>query len=131
MIISMNGQLNLLVFSFISGIITGIMFDLYRLIRGIENPNNIITFIEDILFWILASIIVFIFLLYTNYAYIGAYVYLFIAFGTIAYLKSLSKYLINVLSKFIKVTGKVFRSIFNIIFFPIEYVVYTIFKRKK
>ena len=37
------------------------MFDVYRIIRGAKVPKFII-FIEDILFWILAAVIVFTFL---------------------------------------------------------------------
>ena len=86
MIISINHQVKLLVFSLASGMITGVLFDIYRIIRGLENPNRVITFIEDTLFWILTGILVFVFLLYTNYAYVGFYVYLFIAIGIYLYM---------------------------------------------
>ena len=81
MIISLSAQINLLVYSFIAGMIIGILFDLYRLMRGLSNPKKAITIIEDILFGIFTAIIIFIFLLYTNYAYTGFYVYMWIAFG--------------------------------------------------
>ena len=70
-----NIQFSIIVYSFLSGLLTGGMFDLYRIIRGSKIPKPILV-IEDILFSILAAMIVFTFLLYTDYAFLGAYVYL-------------------------------------------------------
>ncbi|KAJ50946.1 spore cortex biosynthesis protein YabQ [Clostridium tetanomorphum] len=130
MIISINHQLRLLIFSLLSGILTGILFDIYRVIRGLENPNKVVTFIEDMLFWILSGIVVFIFLLYTNYAYIGFYVYLFIAIGIYFYIKLISKTYIKIQYKLIKSVGKFLRIMKNNILFPIEVIIYKI-RRKK
>lgn len=91
MIISLNTQINLLIYSFIAGMIIGVLFDMYRLMRGISNPKKALTIIEDILFGILAAIIVFIFLLYTNYVYTGFYVYMWIALGIYIYFKFISR----------------------------------------
>lgn len=96
MIISINTQLRLVVFSLLAGMLTGVIFDLYRVIRGMEKIPKFIIVIEDILFWILTSIVIFIFLLYTNYAFSGIYVYLYILLGLVAYLKLFSKLLIKI-----------------------------------
>ena len=130
MIISIHHQLNLVMFSFLSGLILGILFDFYRIIRGYNEVNKIITMIEDILFWILVSIIVFVFLLYTNYAYVGFYVYLFITFGTLFYIKFISKSIITILIKILDVIGKIFRVIFNIIIMPFEMLFYNLKEKK-
>lgn len=130
MIISIDHQLNLVIFSFLAGLILGILFDFYRIIRGYNEGNKIITMIEDILFWILVSIIVFVFLLYTNYAYIGFYVYLFITFGTLFYIKFISKSIMTFLIKILNVFGKMFRVIFNIIIMPFEVLFYKVKEKK-
>ncbi|MBU5486268.1 spore cortex biosynthesis protein YabQ [Clostridium sp. MSJ-11] len=130
MIISIEHQVKLVVFSLASGIITGILFDIYRIIRGFENPNKVITYIQDILFWIMSSILVFIFLLYFNYAYVGFYVYLFIIVGIFFYLKLASNIFIKVLYNSINIIGKLLRVLKNTILFPIELLIYKI-KNKK
>ncbi|NFQ35112.1 spore cortex biosynthesis protein YabQ, partial [Clostridium sporogenes] len=93
MVISISKQLGLLIFSFLSGLITGVFFDIYRSIRMDKNLSPIIKIIEDILFWCLAAIAIFIFLLYNNCAFIGIYVYLWIAIGLYIYIFFISKYL--------------------------------------
>lgn len=124
MIISMDHQLNLLVFSFLSGFIIGILFDFYRIIRGKNEGNKVITVVEDILFWILVAIIVFIFLLYTNYAYIGFYVYLFILLGMLFYIKFISKSIIKFLINILSILGRFLRVTFNILIMPFEILFY-------
>ena len=63
-----NIQFSIILYALLAGILTGLMFDLYRIIRGSKVPKVIIV-VEDILFWGLAAMVVFAFLLYTNYFY--------------------------------------------------------------
>lgn len=132
MVISINQQIGLVIFSIIAGMITGVLFDLYRLIRGANSINKIITFIEDTLFWIFTGVIVFIFLLYMNYAYISMYVYLWIVVGVYLYIRSLSKIFIQSQCKIFKFLGKIFRVLKNILLYPLEIMFYNVkIKNKK
>ncbi|MDZ4957047.1 spore cortex biosynthesis protein YabQ, partial [Clostridium perfringens] len=79
-------QFDIVIYSIVSGILIGVLFDLYNIIRGVKIPK-IIIIIEDVLFWILTAIIVFTFLLYINYAFLGPYVYIFMIITLIIYLK--------------------------------------------
>ena len=130
MIIPIATQFNLLLYSFLAGILTGIMFDMYRLIRGFENPGKIVTALEDILFWILAALIVFIFLLYFDYAYVGIYVYGWITLGTLLYIKFISKYFIVIQQKIFKNTFKTMRIGKNFMIYPFKLIIYGIKSKK-
>ncbi len=83
-------QFNIVFYALISGLILGIFFDIYRIIRG-KKEHKIIRMIQDILFWILSAFIIFTFLLYKNYAFLGTYVYLCMGIGLFIYLKLFSK----------------------------------------
>ena len=112
-------QLDIIFYTFLSGILVGILFDEYRIIRG-SNTIKIISIIEDILFWILTAIIIFIFLLYNSYAFLGMYVYVFIIISLNLYFKFISKYII-IVEKFIgKIIIKVLRIIFKHLIYPIK-----------
>src|SRR5574344_1556887 len=97
-----NIKFSIIVYSFLSGLLTGGMFDLYRIIRGSKIPKPILV-IEDILFSILAAMIVFTFLLYTDYAFLGAYVYIFI------YMKFISTTFISIEKSIFDIISKVVR----------------------
>ena len=130
MLVSLQFQFNVLFFSLLSGVLIGVLFDVYRVLRGIRKSGNIFTFISDLLFWLLASIVVFAFLLYTSYAYIGIYVYLYIALGTYCYYKILSKPLIFLLLSVSKTSTKLIRTTKNYILYPFQLLFYNINSKK-
>ncbi|MGY0373612.1 spore cortex biosynthesis protein YabQ [Clostridium sp. JNZ J1-5] len=131
MIISLENQFNLILHSILAGIITGILFDIYRLIRGFENPDRVLTFIEDILFWIFAGLSVFIFLIYSTYVYVGVYLYLYIALGLYIYLKLLSKHFLKAQYRSIKFITSFLRVTRNIFLYPFQLILYKIIDKNK
>lgn len=131
MIISLISQVKLIIFGLLAGIITGVCFDIYRLIRGFENANKFMTILQDLLFWVLTSIVVFVFLLYTNEGYINFYVYLCLIIGVYLYLKCLSTAFIKAQFNLIKFYGKVFRVGWNIILYPVNLLIYKLKIKKK
>jgi spore cortex biosynthesis protein YabQ len=131
MLFSVSSQFNLLIFSLLAGILTGVLFDIYRVIRGLKVPNKIVTFIEDTLFWIFTSIIIFIFLLNTNFAYMRGYVYLSIAVGIILYIWLISKYFINLQYKIIKIITKFIRVSFKLLLYPLNLLFYKLKRKNK
>lgn len=129
MVISIELQLRIVIFSLLAGIVTGVLFDLYRVFRGF-NTNKIIMIIEDILFWILCSILIFVFLLYTNYAFVTPYVYLSIVIGILFYLKVMSRSFLKVEYGLIRNISQGLRVMFKYISYPFKIVFYKKYKNK-
>ncbi|WP_294388567.1 spore cortex biosynthesis protein YabQ [uncultured Clostridium sp.] len=120
-----NIQFSIILYALLAGILTGLMFDLYRIIRGSKVPKFIIA-IEDTLFWILAAMIIFAFLLYTNYAFLGAYVYIFMLISLGLYMKFISNRCIRFELEVVNILSKVFRIIFKNIIYPFKIIFYNI-----
>lgn len=118
-----NVQFSIILYALLAGILTGAMFDLYRIIRGSGVPKFII-FIEDILFWILAAMIVFAFLLYTNCAFLGAYVYAFMLISLVLYIKFVSDICIKFELTIINMLIRLFRVIFKNLFYAFKIIFY-------
>lgn len=129
MVISIELQFRIVIFSLLAGIVTGVLFDLYRVFRGF-NTNKIIMIIEDILFWILCSILIFVFLLYTNYAFVTPYVYLSIVIGILFYLKVMSRSFLKVQYRLIRNISQGLRVMFKYISYPFKIVFYKKYKNK-
>ena len=127
--LSLDVQIDMLVYSILSGILAGILFDLYNIIRGFRIPK-IIVIIEDILFWILTAVIVFTFLLYTNYAFLGPYVYIFMILTLIFYLKFISPIVFKIEKYIISKIAKIIRIIFKNAVYPIKIIYYSISGKK-
>lgn len=131
MVLPLIMQAKLVFYSILAGVLTGIIFDFYRTFRGFENIHKLLIIIEDILFWILSGILIFIFLLYTNQAVIGLYVYLWMALGIYLYMKFISKIFTNVQYKLISNISKVIRILINIVVYPIKLVLYSLGLKKQ
>jgi len=131
MLISIGTQIKLVFYAISAGVITGLLFDIYRVIRGFENPNKVLTFIEDALFWVFAAVLVFLFLFITSYIYIGLYLYMYIALGLYLYLKIVSKRFISIQTRVMKTSGKVFRVTRNVMVYPFELIVHRLKVKNK
>lgn len=96
-----------LIFS-ITGIVIGLLFDFFRILRKSFKTPNIITYIEDILFWILTGFI----LLYTIFTFskgeIRLYMFVGIFIGCIIYMLLLSKFIIKINVKILTIIKKIF-----------------------
>ena len=120
-----NVQFSIILYALLAGILTGLMFDLYRIIRGSKVPKVGIVR-EDTLFWVLAAMVIFAFLLYTNFAFLGPYVYIFMLISLAIYMKFISNKCINFELYVVNAVGKVFRIIFKNISYPFKIIFHNI-----
>lgn len=123
-----NVQIDIIIYAILSGILTGIIFDFYRVFRGANIPKVII-FIQDFLFWIFTAFVVFTFLLYTNYAFLGPYVYVFMGISLLLHIKFISPLLLNFEKNCIKALMKASRILYKNFIYPIK-VIYNIISGK-
>ncbi|WP_294153391.1 spore cortex biosynthesis protein YabQ [uncultured Clostridium sp.] len=128
--LELNMQVNIVIYSFMAGIITGILFDIYRILRGL-NKIKIITIIEDLLFWSLSSLVIFTFLLYMNYAFLTLYVYIFMAISLALYLRFFSRFFYNFEKELLGKLYKMIRVTFKNITYPLKIVIYKVTDRRK
>lgn len=109
-----NQFYNVLIF-IITGIVIGILFDSFRILRRSFKTPDIITFIEDIIFWILVGVILLFSIFNFNNGEIRSYIFVGLGIGIITYILTISKY-------FIKISVKILVTIKNIIYFPFKQI---------
>ncbi len=97
-----------LVFS-LTGIVIGILFDFFRILRRSIKTSNIVTYIQDILFWILAGIIVLYSIWYFNNGELRTYVFLGLIIGILIYMTTLSNIIVKIFTKFLVFLINVFK----------------------
>ncbi|MBS5939568.1 spore cortex biosynthesis protein YabQ [Clostridium sartagoforme] len=124
-----NVQFNIVLYSILSGILIGVLYDLYNIVRGAKVPK-IIIMVEDILFWIFTSLAVFTFLLYMNYAFLNPYVYVFMIVTLVIYLKFISPMVLKIELYLISVFGKAIRIVFKTVIYPVKVIFYSISGKK-
>lgn len=116
----MNNQAYLFVIFIINGILIGLIFDIFRIIRRTFKTTDLSTYIQDIAFWIIAGIITLAFIFYYNNGEIRFYVFLGIILGVLSYILTISKYVIQVSVKIINYIKNIISAIINFILLPLK-----------
>ena len=111
-----------LVFS-LTGVILGVLFDFFRVLRKTFKTGDFVTYIEDILYWILAGIIILYNIWFFNDGEIRVFMILGILMGAIIYCLTLSPIFIKIDYFFMKKIKGVFKLLYNILKIPIEFMI--------
>jgi spore cortex biosynthesis protein YabQ len=101
-----------------AGLVSGIIFDLYRIIRYFYKPKKVVTLIEDLLFWIGIGLIFFYILNKSNWGQLRGYVFIGFFLGGIIYLNILSKALYPIFLRIFRRIGVIIRVTVRILKFP-------------
>lgn len=104
-----------LVFS-LTGVIIGILFDFFRILRRTIKTSNFITYIEDVVFWILTGFLILYNIWYFNNGEIRIYMFLGIILGVLIYMLTLSSILIKIFSN-------LFRILINVLELPFKAII--------
>ena len=108
-------QLFCLVIFILTGIIIGILFDCFRILRRSFKTADWITYIQDIIFWILTGIIILFSIFKFNNGEIRSYIILGIFFGALIYMLTISKFVIKYSVRVINLLKKIISYPINII----------------
>ena len=98
----------------INGFIIGFIFDFFRILRKSFKTPNIVTYIEDICFWILTGYLLLYSIFVFNNGEIRIFMFLGICIGIILYMLILSKYLIQINVYIIKIFKNITKNIVNL-----------------
>ena len=98
----LTGQVMTFVITIMTGILLGVVFDCYRVLRGTFNPKPLLTWFTDLLYWLVATAVVFIALVFSNWGELRFYVFIGILSGLGLYYNWLSLYFIRLFAKTIK-----------------------------
>ena len=100
---------------FIIGIIISILFDIFRILRKSFKTTDFITYLEDIIFWILTGCIMLFSIFIFNNGEIRSYVFIGIAIGIISYMLIISRF-------FVKISVSIIKFIKKILSYPIKLI---------
>lgn len=117
-----SNQAQLFLIFTINGIIIGILFDIFRVLRRSFRTSDGVTYLEDFMFWILTGII----LLYSIFTFsdgeIRFYMFIGIFIGALLYMLFFSKNFIKINVKITKFLSKLIYKLFSIIIVPFKFL---------
>lgn len=118
----MDNQAYLFVIFIINGILIGISFDFFRILRKSFKTIDIVTYIQDVIFWIFTGILTLYFIFTFNNGEIRLYVFLGIILGILLYILTISKYIIKFSVKIITFLKNVIGKVIKIIIYPFNFI---------
>ena len=117
-----SNQAYLFLIFIITGILIGLLFDFFRILRKAIKTNDFFTYIEDILFWILTGFI----LLFTTFTFnngeLRLFMFIGIIIGVFVYMITISSYIIKINVSIIDFFKNLIIKIINIIIIPIKFL---------
>ena len=124
MILSVSEQAWLFLSACAAGFVIGFVYDAFRIIRiAITHPSFLIQ-LEDILYWVLASAGMFIFLQYTTGGEVRAYSIFGAGLGALLYFLTLSVVIMAVSAAIISFIKKVLEAAIAVILVPVRLVIH-------
>lgn len=115
-----TNQTSLFLIFIVNGILIGLLFDFFRILRKVFKTNDFVTYIEDILFWLLTGFIILYSIFVFNNGEIRLYLFLGIILGIILYILFVSSYVIKVNVCIINSMKKTIGFICGIILIPLK-----------
>lgn len=109
-----NQFYNLFIF-IATGVIIGVLFDCFRILRRTFKTPDVITYIEDIIFWILVGIVLLVSIFTFNNGEIRSYIFFGLIIGMTIYILTISKY-------FIKISVVILTFLKKILYFPFQII---------
>jgi len=126
--IALIDEFYIFLFSINYGLLIGFIYDLYRVFRYYSKPKKILSLIEDLIFWLIVTLIFFMFLVKNTDGVIRGFVIVGFLIGSFLYFKIISKYIFSLLIKFFKLILELIHEIISIIVYPLKKVI-TFFKK--
>lgn len=103
---------------FIIGIIIGLIFDFFKVLRKSFKTSDIVTFVQDVIFLLISGTLIIFSIIKLNGGEVRFYLFLGIFFGILIYSLTISNLYVIILYEIVKICKKVF-AFFSKIFFII------------
>lgn len=104
------------------GVVLAIIFDGFRIIRRLVRTGVGLTFVEDIIFWILSSLLFFLVILKFYNGEFRVFMVFGILLGAISYLGLISRFFIRISVALIGFFAKLMRKILFVLFLPLKLI---------
>jgi spore cortex biosynthesis protein YabQ len=101
----------------------GVLFDFIRISRKIIKHANFLVQIEDLIFWVVCSLVGFYMLYITNYAAVRPFVFIGIVLGAILYFASFSIAFMKIATLVIEYIRAFIKQLIRVLLIPIRWTI--------
>lgn len=120
--ITIAEQVYIFLYAVIGGALIAFLYDILRIKRRTIKTGIVIVTLEDILYWLVSAVLMFILVYNTNNGEIRGYIFIGNTLGVILYLSLLSKLIITSSMMIIKLIKKILAFIWKIFSYPFKLI---------
>ncbi|HWQ62635.1 MAG TPA: spore cortex biosynthesis protein YabQ [Negativicutes bacterium] len=121
-----DGQVETFVITVATGVFLGLAFDFYRVLRALYRPRWLLTALADLVYWLFATGVVFLALLYGNWGELRLYAFIGLALGALGYYRLLSRTAVHLLTGLLRLVAGAVRAVRTAVayavFKPLRYI---------
>ncbi len=121
--ISINEQASIFITTICVGFFIGFVYDLFRIFRKLIKHPNIFIQLEDLIYWVFVSLVMFYILLHKNYGEVRPFAIIGAFMGMGIYFLTLSQIFFPITIKIIEFIKKCIISIIKAILIPIKFII--------
>jgi spore cortex biosynthesis protein YabQ len=122
-----KSQLFIFLWSIVLGIGLAVTYDILRIIRRVIPHNKTVVGVEDVLFWMIASVIMFGYVFKSNSGVVRGFFFIGVCLGAVSYLKLVSHYFTDSLSRLINFILSKFLMLGKLLLKPIIIIIKPIY----
>ena len=123
MILSMSGQVWLFLSTVAAGFVIGLVYDFFRVLRIVVTHRQWLVQLEDVIYWVAVSLLMFYFMLHQNYGEIRFFIIIGAAIGVVIYFCSISPVFIKISVAVIEFLQRVIITVLRIILTPVRFLI--------
>lgn len=127
MILSISFQFEIFLTAIFIGLFLGVCYDFLKILRGYFVHNNFWVSVEDIVYWVFMSVVIFLIVLYQNDGEIRAFFIISMFLGMIIYRLIISNRFIKLLNLGIDTVLKIFKATIKVLLLPIKAFLHIVF----
>ena len=128
---SVINELVVCVLCLMSGMLSGVIYDIFRVSRKVKKSNVYVVFIQDLVFWILTAFLAFYVIFYSNDGILRWYEIFLIGIGFFLYELSLSHLVSYIVEKIAKAVLRILKVTLKFILAPIYLIKKPVLKLMK
>jgi spore cortex biosynthesis protein YabQ len=114
-----DGQIGTFAITVATGALLGLVFDFYRVLRALYRPPQMVTALADLAYWLLATGLVFLALLFGNWGELRLYAFIGLALGALGYYRLLSRQAVRLLVGLLRALAAAARTVRTVLVYAV------------
>jgi spore cortex biosynthesis protein YabQ len=123
MILSVSSQAYAFILSVAGGMVIALVYDAFRVFRKAVKTGRIVTNVQDLLYWLIVSVIMFLTLFFSNDGELRAYLFVGAFLGVVLYTLLFSKIVMGSSLFIIRIATTVVKAMVRFISIPVKCII--------